>query len=867
MLRKTHYAALLAPATALAICLTGMNTAYGQVDFSNLAIESPESLNPDDVLKVSAYMTAPAAGRPAMLSVTADIAVGWHTYSITQAKGGPVPSRITLVKTEGIKLLGEFKASEAPTVHVYQDIWPNVKVEEHEGKVSWTAPIESDAGVELSKLEITGSLYAQVCAKSCLPPANYKFVAKLKSIPLDATRQQVETIPAAAATYRHQSARVALGGMLAANAVRPGDATTITITAVPDEQWHLYEYAKQASSQGSKPTLIVFTKVPGVSFGTPRVSAPPVVDPSSTALGASLKYHEQPVSWEVPVAVASDASIGNREIHGFVGYETCKGGDNAMCLPPRAAKFSTTLKIASEVGSTKAEALSFSDAKYGEAAALAEKQSSPPMQGHPSIPPAIPRNTQAAPPDGFDESAIAKNVKSDASFGAIVFGAFFGGMLLNLMPCVFPVIGLKILSFVEQSHHNRARLLALNGWYTLGVLIVFLAVATVAVLLRSWIGMDFKYGSQNGVPAVAIGIAALMFIMALSLLGVWEIPIPGFLGSGKAAELTSHEGASGAIAKGAITTLLGASCSGPLVAAPFGFALDRATPVWAVYGTFFLIGLGMSTPYLMLGANPGLLRFLPRPGAWMDTFKQICGFFLLGAMIWVLTWLKFYYVTPTVAFLVGLWAACWWIGRVPLTVSTAKRLSAWGWSIAIAILAGVASFNWFLPSSEERFTQTIDIEFGRRYQETARLRVADVAIKSAADVDGSKLPWRPFSRELLVELTREGKTVMVDFTADWCANCKVLESVVLNTADVKAVVMRNNVVPLVADYTDLPQELTDMLTLLKAGAVPVLAIFPASNPNDPIVFRGGYTQQILIDALEKAGPSRNMTETRTASAR
>jgi thiol:disulfide interchange protein DsbD len=323
-------------------------------------------------------------------------------------------------------------------------------------------------------------------------------------------------------------------------------------------------------------------------------------------------------------------------------------------------------------------------------------------------------------------------------------------------------------------------------------------------------------------------------------------------------------GAAGAVAKGVITTLLGASCSAPVVAVAFAFALDRDTPAWATIGTFAVIGVGMASPYLILGAFPRLLRFLPKPGAWMDTFKHICGFVMLAAMVWVLTWLRMPYVAPTVAFLVGLWFACWWVGRVPLTEPRPRRIRAWLESAAFSIAAGWLAFSVVAPAMEEKFQLIISEELGRRDhsqdQATGPRPVSVLQSSHPAEppvVDG-RIAWKPFSKALLTQLTREHRTVIVDFTADWCANCKTLEKLVLDTDAVKDVLQRNGVVPLVADYTDAPAELTSMLTILKAGAVPVLAIFPAGNPNRPTVFRGGYTQQTLIKELEKAGPSRSI---------
>ncbi len=635
-------------------------------------------------MKASAYFTVAAPGKPAMLYVTAEIAPDWHIYSITQKPGGPIKTRIKLTESKAFKLAGEFKAQKDPTLHKYADIWPDLKVEEHEGTVTWAAPIEFAADTDLAKLEIAGAVYAQVCSKECMPPKDYKFVAHLKA----------------------------------------------------------------ADSPGKS---------------------------------------EAPVPVPIPAPPAGGAG----------------------------------------------------------------------------------ESTSSAAADGFDEALVAQNVQTHYTALELIAGAFFGGMLLNLMPCVFPVIGLKILSFVEQSHHDRRRLLVLNLWYTLGVVVVFLGLAAVAVVLRTTFNIDFKYGNQNGIQGYAIGMAAVMFVMGISLLGVWEIPIPGFLGSGKSGEIMQHEGAAGAVAKGAITTMLGASCSAPVVAVAFAFALDRTTPVLATFAIFALIGVGMASPYLILGSSPRLIRFLPKPGAWMDTFKHICGFIMLGAMVWVLTWLKLPYVAPTVAFLVGLWAACWWVGHVPLTEPASKRLRAWGEAAVFSVAVGWFAFAWLAPAMENRYDEALNSEIAKRFGTSTPIAgstAAGFAQPALPDKDDhtSRLPWQPFSKDLLKQLTREHKTVMVDFTADWCPNCKTLEKFVLNTAGVKAAVDGNRIVPLVADYTDLPQEITDMLTLLKAGAVPVLAIFPAGDPNHPIVFRGGYTQQTLIDALTKAGPSQSVAAAETA---
>jgi thiol:disulfide interchange protein len=395
--------------------------------------------------------------------------------------------------------------------------------------------------------------------------------------------------------------------------------------------------------------------------------------------------------------------------------------------------------------------------------------------------------------------------------------AFLGGLILNLMPCVLPVIGLKILSFVEQSGRNRGHVFWLNVWYSLGLLSVFMILATLPVISRLWLGRQFGWGEQFSFYQFNIALAAIVFVMALSFLGIWEIPIPGFVGSGKAGDLASQEGFSGAFCKGAVTTVLATPCSGPFLGTALAFAFSQ--PAQVTYAMFACIGLGMASPYLLIGAFPQLMRFLPKPGVWMDTFKQLMGFVLLGTVVYLMSLIPADKVIPTLAFLIGLWAACWWIGRTPLYAEFGTKLRAWGAAAVVAGLVGFFSFAW--------------------------------------TGGGEKLPWQPFSMAELERLTGEEKTVMVDFTADWCLTCKALEKFILNTSETKEFVTSHGVVPLVADMTEYPPEERELLKKLSGGeAVPVLAIFPAGRPQQPIVLVDSYTKGILLDKLKQAGPSK-----------
>ena len=322
---------------------------------------------------------------------------------------------------------------------------------------------------------------------------------------------------------------------------------------------------------------------------------------------------------------------------------------------------------------------------------------------------------------------------------------FLGGLILNLMPCVLPVIGLKIISFVEQSGQDRKRVLWLNVWYSLGILAVFMVLATLPVAYHYFQAKQFGWGQQFAYDGFNITLTAIVFVMALSFLGVWEIPIPGFVGSSKANDLAAQEGVAGAFFKGAITTVLATPCSGPFLGTALAFAL--AEPPYITYAMFGCIGLGMAFPYLLIGAFPQLIHFLPKPRTWMDTFKQIMGFVLLGTVVYLMTVIQWAAMVPTVALLMGLWAGCWWIGRTPAYAEFGARARAWVGGAAAAGIIGVVAFQWLGPIMNDRFGLAIDKEVENRFVPRARPRPSRVAsIRMANSSCRGKLSRSPSSR-------------------------------------------------------------------------------------------------------------------------
>jgi thiol:disulfide interchange protein len=835
-----------------------------------------------------------AAGR-SVLSVTAKIAKGWHIYSVTQKKGGPIATKIKLDEKD-FRVIGEFKPTRPPEVHEYPQAWKDLKVEEHHSSVTWKGTIELAQGVEPSKLEIIGAVYAQACSDQCIAPKSYKFTARIAAkddkgaraaihepAPADiavagglretqvsepgqnvaqvsassepsrqsnlwppkrptdravrlATDQQpigpkaFENTPELgfkalpfvgvgsnggprAGEYKHPDLEATIRGRIEPAVVAPGEKADLVLSITPSAGWFFYAYAEEAVKGRSRPTLIRLTETGGLTAGMPAANAAPKSKPYALLGGATVLYYDKPVEWTIPLEVPRDASPGVRTIAGLVGLQTC---DENTCLAPHGVQFSGTLTVGDATVRETTE-LAFSKTSYSVVAGAISNPLPPSEIGSArSVPPA----PAAVEPTGQERYVLPpfepRNLSSASGLGAIILASLLGGLLLNLMPCVLPVIGLKILAFVEQGGRQRSHVLALNLWYSAGILSVFLVLASLAVFLNVGWGEQFQSTGFNVV------MAALVFVMALSFLGVWEIPIPGFAGSSTATKLAHREGYFGAFVKGILTTVLATPCSGPLLGTVFGFTLKQ--PPHVTYIVFGAIGLGMALPYLLIGAFPNLIRFLPKPGAWMDTFKQVMGFVLLGTVVILMTFMDRDYVVPTMALLVVLWAACWWINRTPLTADLERRLLAWGQAALFAGVVGYFSFNLLMPGT-------------------------------------SVLKWEPFSIAAWEKHTADGKTVLVDFTADWCLNCKLNMAVAIDTEEVRRLAEANGVVPLLADYSDMSEEIKQMLEALGSRSIPFLAVFPAGERSRPIVLRDLVTKGQVVDALQQAGPSKTLQTT------
>ena len=574
------------------------------------------------------------------------------------------------------------------------------------------------------------------------------------------------------------------------------------ITARVGEGWHTYSLTQKQGKDGG-PLTSEIQLPPSEQYkliGPLRPAPPPHIIHEASWGNLDIESHEGEVTWFVPIELAAGVKPVDVKIEGSVFAQAC---DDSSCLPPKTFKF--TAVVADKPPVKIVEPRGGFDRRFDAkpAGAADDKPEAEAASG--------------APVGGLLGQLKPRylGTGNHSSLWLVLGAAFVGGFILNFMPCVLPVIGLKIMGFVEQSHERRSRVLTLNLWYAFGMLAVFWVLATLAVQLNLGWGQQFQSVGFNLV------LAGLVFAMALSFLGVWEIPIPGFVGGNTATQLAAKEGPGGAFAKGVLTTVLSTPCSGPFLGPVFGFTLNQKWP--AIYAIFTFVGLGMASPYLLIGAFPKLIRFLPRPGAWMDTFKQLMGFVLLFTVVFLLTFVGKDYVLPTIAMLIAIWFGCWWIGRTPLTASLGKRLRGWSIGIASAAVLGLVGFRMLLPEQTE-------------------------------------LAWEPFTPARLEAELAQGRTVLVDFTADWCLTCKRNEIQVLNTPPIESVVQSNRVVTLKADWTRFSPEVTNALHALGSDSIPIYAVFSADRPHEPLVFRDLISKRQVIEALGMAGPSREAAQ-------
>ncbi len=403
--------------------------------------------------------------------------------------------------------------------------------------------------------------------------------------------------------------------------------------------------------------------------------------------------------------------------------------------------------------------------------------------------------------------------------------AFLGGVILNVMPCVLPVLTMKVFHVIERAgeapRENRLHGLAYAG----GVMATFALFAAAILVIRAG-GESFGWGMHFQSPAFVAVMAALVFAFGLNALGVFEFTISVSGGGGK-------EGYAGSFVNGVVASIMATPCSAPFLGSAAAFALGSGAAMWETALLFLLIGFGLAFPFLLISFVPAVGKILPRPGAWMETFKQAMGFTLVGAAIWLLTVLQNQISSDGFAwFLWFMWVlgiALWSLDHFGgLMHSLARRMTVRGLAAAAVVGAAV----WMVDLSPKP-TPSVT-----------------VAKSEGPVVMDDQINWAPFDATRVSKAAGSCRPVFMDFTADWCANCKTNEKVFIETEKIRTVLQDTKILPMKADMTNENEEIEEWLEKLGRSGIPAYVIYLPDGTHD--LLPEAITTDMLAERLNKA---------------
>ncbi|MBA2662423.1 MAG: thioredoxin family protein [Bradymonadaceae bacterium] len=418
-------------------------------------------------------------------------------------------------------------------------------------------------------------------------------------------------------------------------------------------------------------------------------------------------------------------------------------------------------------------------------------------------------------------------------FEAILL-AFVGGAVLNLMPCVLPVLALKISSLARTGgESSRARMEHGLG-YSLGIMASMLVLAASVIALKS-AGQLVGWGFQFQHPLFVAALTAVMVLFALNLFGVYEFTIPQAI-SGLAPSESS--GTRRSFFEGVLAVVLATPCTAPFMGAAIGFAM--AGDAWLVVAVFMSLGAGLASPFVLVAFVPAFHRFLPKPGNWMVVMKKLLGFALLTTALW-LVWLfgrltDMNGVVHLLGSLIAIAFAVWVYGELQYQSLTWKRtgvLTAVLLSVGLGTIYGLSDL-----------------------QSDARDVSVNVAKASAVEPSANpKIDWIPWSESRVQHALEEGRPVFVNFTADWCISCKVNERTALSTPEVVAEVARTKTLMLQADLTRPEDELVAKLAEFGRSGVPLYLVYSPKNLQKPRILPQVLTRDMVVEAFAQAALS------------
>ncbi|GJQ25556.1 MAG: hypothetical protein HBSAPP02_05880 [Phycisphaerae bacterium] len=804
-------------------------------------------------LQAFADRAAIVPGEPVNLAVTLQPEEGWHTYWINPGPNGGLP---TVVKWTG-PAGWQVGRARYPVPTVKYD--PTLEGDSYylpSNAVILTPLRGPNDAASGTNVELIAEVSFLACKKECIPGK-----AKL-TLTLPVAAKGAKPSPANEALFKRahralpepldQAEHVKISVASDAPIAAPGKSFNVIVSADLERGAHMQSHKPLDADYIAAYVFVEPTD--GLEIGD--VDYPPGVERTDKVLGKLSEYSGK-VAFKVPVTVSEDAGTAPRHVRGILQYQICN--DSGTCYPPQRIEWSLPIRMeggpAPATGDDEFAATATPENAIGatptgsEGAERAGDRTVAESSGA--------THSGANAPSASGSSNLATWLSSAEAFfnrygfTGVLAMAFIGGLVLNLMPCVLPVISLKVLSFVRQAGEDRGRILALGLTYCAGILVFFGFLAVLFATTGTGWGQLFQK------PRVVIGLAAVVTAFALSLFGVFAVFTPkviDHLGQ-KAAE---REGLPSAFATGLLATFLGTACTAPFLSAAVG-AATRYPPAQGAM-IFMAVGMGMAFPFVLLSAQPAWLKFVPRPGPWMHTFEVLMGFLLLGTAVWLLNPLRDqigdWGLLLTIIFLLFVSLAVWVKGRIQFGDPPSRKLAMNG--LALAIVA----VGWLLPF---RAMGTIDdlrldashrrklINDGKLFAQLDPEKRGEVAWKP----DWSRgIPWLEYDEEHVRRYVEAGYTVFVDFTASWCASCKTNLKTSIDVEATRALMRELNVVPIEADYSSEDPMIKSVLARFKRAGVPLYLVYSPGRPDDPQILPELLTPQIVTDALRKAGPSK-----------
>ena len=583
-----------------------------------------------------------------------------------------------------------------------------------------------------------------------------------------------------------------------AGALKDGGTLTVTVT-VPDK-WHVN--ANKVTDEFLKPSSVEAT-AEGLEFG--EAVWPEPIKEYNEALELEIWTFRGTFSVQIPVKAVDGTNYDSLGTSVTFNYQAC---DNSICLAPASKTISLDGSLN---GGAAGAGVKKNDSEIG----------------------AVEGRTGESRTDARENRAGSRTRLADgdsAGIALLLFFAFVGGIILNLMPCVLPVLSLKLFSLIKQAGESRGRLLALGGATTAGILVSFWALAAVVAAVKAG-GGSAGWGMQFQSAGFIAFMVVILTAFAMSFFGVFEIWLP-WSTTTRMDSASQKSGLAGAFFTGALLVLLSTPCSAPFLGTAMGFAFAQTTPILFLF--FTAAGLGLALPYMLVSAFPSVLKVFPKPGVWMVHLQRVMGVLLLASVGWL------FWIVNEQAGITGveLFAAVA-IASIACSVllgKFAKPGTAFIREVAVVILSSVALFSlWFAGIAPE--------------YERAAIATFNARMQQQMTEDG----WFRYSPALIEEFAKAKRTVFIDVTADWCLTCKANEAAVLEDEDFVRAMDSLNVALVKADWTRETPEVNALLQSMEKSGVPAYAIYPAGDASKQIVLPELLTVEGIVERITESG--------------